>query len=51
MMAINKKLVHMDRVVEPMGPIIGEKLQSASVEEGVERINKIVNQIVKIVQE
>ena len=51
MMAINNKLVHMDRVSEPMGPVIGENILSATVEEGVERISKIVNQIVKIVQE
>lgn len=50
MLAINKSLVHMDRIKEPMGPIIGEKIQTASEKEGLERISKIVNQIVKTVQ-
>lgn len=50
MLAINKSLVHMDRVKEPMGPIIGENIQSASEKDGLERINHIVSQIVKTVQ-
>jgi len=51
MLAINESLVHMNRIAEPMGPIIGENLQTASKEEGLERIEKIVNQIVITLQE
>ena len=50
MMAINDSLVHMERIVEPMGPIIGENLQTASKAEGLERIDKIVKQIVTALQ-
>lgn len=50
MLAINKTLVHLERVIQPMGPIIGENITSASEKEGLERIDKIVNQIVEVVQ-
>lgn len=50
MMAINKSLVHMERVAEPMGPIIWKNIQSASEKEGLERIDKIINQIVSTIQ-
>jgi len=46
MLAINKKLVHLDRIKEPMGPIIGKNIKSASEKEGLKRIRKIVKQIV-----
>lgn len=50
MMAINKSLVHMDRVFQPMGPIIGNNIHKASEKEGLERIDKIVKQIVSTLQ-
>ena len=49
MLAINKTLVHLERITQPMGPIIGENIISASEKEGLERIDKIVNQIVGVV--
>lgn len=50
MLAINKSLVKMNRIEEPMGPIMGENIKSASEKDGLERISKIVNQIVKTIQ-
>lgn len=50
MLAINKSLVHLDRIKEPMGPIIGGSLEFASEKDGLERINKIVSQIANSVQ-
>lgn len=50
MLAINKPLVHMEKIKEPMGPIRGENIESASEKDGLERIRKIVNQIVKTAQ-
>jgi creatinine amidohydrolase/Fe(II)-dependent formamide hydrolase-like protein len=50
MLAINKSLVHLHRIKDPMGPIIGENIQFASEKDGLVRINKIVNQIIKTIR-
>lgn len=50
MMAINRSLVHMDRISEPMGPIIGTDVDRASEQEGKDRIEKIVKQIATTLQ-
>lgn len=50
MLAINKSLVHLDRINKPMGPVNTKSIELASESDGRERINKIVSQIVKTIQ-
>ncbi len=47
LLAINQSLVHPERIDNKMGPIRAEGIQTVTAKEGEERINKIVQQIVK----
>ena len=46
MLAVNKKLVHMDRLIKPTGSITGDDANLASEIEGKNRLEKVVNQII-----
>ena len=50
MLAINKSLVHMNRISKPMGPINVKNIDNASEKEGLQRIERIVKQIVIALQ-